>query len=309
MNGERVPEGDTENASGTSEEPGSAPVDSEGAKKPQWRSWLVAGALSAAIVAAGLAVVSDGGTSDDGTTTGNDTDGQTVGPGGGLGLEGAAGEVTEIDGSTLTIKTIRPFGESSSVSVTTDDDTEVTETADGDVSDLSVGDEVVVVGDETDGVIAAESVSEGVGDIIVEGPTGPDGRFDNEGGLPDDVEPPDGAVVERDLGSSDGGAEGLTAGQITSVDGTTLTLKADDGDSVTVVTDDETSVTVTEARSVDDIEVGDDVFVTAEDGDDPDDGSIAATSIRIVEVDLAASGGTHGLPGDDSPEPEDSTDN
>jgi hypothetical protein len=82
-------------------------------------------------------------------------DGPTQGgPGGGL----TAGTIESIDGDAITLK----LQDGSTVVVTADDDTAVTQTEDAEVSDLAEGDEILVTGDkDTDGNVAADSISEG----------------------------------------------------------------------------------------------------------------------------------------------------
>ena len=66
-----------------------------------------------------------------------------------FGGRGAQGKITAINGTTLTLDSTDFSGATSTVTVTTDADTKVTETVSGSVSDVAVGDNVLVVGTST----------------------------------------------------------------------------------------------------------------------------------------------------------------
>jgi hypothetical protein len=73
-----------------------------------------------------------------------------------------------------------------------------------------------------------------------------------------------------------GGMGGLTAGTVTAVDGSTVTLELDDGSTVTVTTTDDTTVTTSDEATVADLAEGDTLTVV---GEADDDGTVEATAI------------------------------
>jgi len=257
-------------------------------------------------VAVGAAVVIGGGSgsgSNDGATASaaNAGTGNVVGygqfPGGGGGFPGGmgtAGTVSAIDGSTLTVT----GQDDTETTVKTTDDTTVTRTSEGELSDLAVGDNVVVMG-ETDGdAVAAQTITDS-GDqaatTTFRGPGGgqegtpPSGAPDGSG---EGQAPPDGQGFP-------GGQGGMpTAGEITKIDGGTITVKTADGTIVTVTTSDDTTVSVTEEIEVSDIAEGDTVVVMGETADDV----VTADAIRVGDLGAGGfrmNGGTppQGMPG------------
>jgi hypothetical protein len=200
---------------------------------------------------------------------------------------GAQGEITEVDGSTLTLRSTRPgSSEAETVTVETDGDTTFTDLVDGSIGDLHTGDNVLVRGvdgdDDTDGRLAAASITDNgdqdPGAAVLGGP----GGFRTEGGGP-----PDGAIVVPEgaappEGGPDGGTRMLariTAGTITEVDGDRITVETPEGDQVVVTTTSDTDVRVQEEIGLGDLEEGDDVRVVGErDGD-----VVTASSVRRGE--------------------------
>lgn len=78
--------------------------------------------------------------------------------GGGAGGGFTSGEITAIDGSTVTIKA----SDGSTVTVSTTDGTTVRTTTDASVSDLGVGDTVTVIGStDSSGTVTAQAITEG----------------------------------------------------------------------------------------------------------------------------------------------------
>ena len=94
-----------------------------------------------------------------------------------------------------------------------------------------------------------------------------------------------------------GGFGGMTAGEITAIDGDTLTVTAEDGTVTTVTTTDDTTVTVSDEAAVDALAVGDTVSVLGETGDDD---SVAATAITEGSGGFGGMGGG-GMPGGSAP--------
>jgi hypothetical protein len=86
--------------------------------------------------------------------------------------------------------------------------------------------------------------------------------------------------------AQEAGGFGFVNGEVTAIDGDTLTVTAEDGTATTVTTSDETTLThITEGARAD-LAVGDTITVT---GTSAESGDIAATSIS--EGDLAGAGG------------------
>ena len=108
-------------------------------------------------------------------------------------------------------------------------------------------------------------------------------------GPPSTWSPPDGG---DDGPVGPGGVRGFpTAGEITSIDGDTLTVETDDGEAVTVRLTDDTAVSVTQDLSVDDLEEGDEVRVMGETDDD------VVTAAVIQVGDAGFTGPMGGPPG------------
>ena len=115
-------------------------------------------------------------------------------------------------------------------------------------------------------------------------------------GRPDGSVPADGfAPAEGDARA--GGFGGMTAGEITALDGDTLTVTAADGTVTTVTTTDDTTVTVSDEAEVDALAVGDTVTVAGETGEDD---SVAATAITEGSGGFGGMGGG-GMPGGSAP--------
>ena len=139
-------------------------------EKPSARTWLAAGALAAVVVVVGVVLMSRGGSDDADTTTDESSadNAPGFGPAGASG-RGAFGEVTAIDGSTLTVESGVPSESTTTLSVEASAETVITESVDGTVADLDVGDSVIVIGEETETGVAATSLVEGGGPGRVRG--------------------------------------------------------------------------------------------------------------------------------------------
>lgn len=228
--------------------------------------WVAAGAATIALATGGSAALAA--SVERPTTAATSTDDgatptQERGGPGRHGPRGPHGEVTAIDEATLTVET----GDGESVTVATTEDTAVSEAVEGSVADLAVGDSVGVHGEGADGAISARR-------IVSHG----------EGELP---ERPDGAPEPRE-GESRRGA----AGEITAIDGATLTVTTADGEAVTVTTDDDTQVTLVTTLAVADIEVGDTVAVRAPEAEDGT--AVTAEEIRVGELPVRGGRGPGG---------------
>jgi hypothetical protein len=287
---------------------GSSPIhDPEGqpeqtppAKKSPMKSWVAAGIVAAAFAGGAILAVTltghHGGSSDNavrisstdngGNASGNDPNGsQNGGANGGqfarrFAGRGAAGTITAIDGKTLTLETRDFSGDTGTTKVVTTDDTKFTEMVDGKVSDIKVGDNVLVTTDDTTGAASVTATN------IVDNGDQQAGFFrQRSGAAPDGQAPPDGQVPpDGQNGTGPGfrnfGNGGFRAGEVTSVDGSTITIKTVQGDTVTVATNADTKISVTKEISLKDLKVGDTVRAEGT----TNDGTVTADSVRKGEL-------------------------
>lgn len=294
-----VPSGPTTDAAAD----GDAPRRSAG-----MRSWLVAGAVTLVLIVGAVFVLgrsSSGSSSEAAASTGSASSSDGSSSQGQLTFRGrgTSGEITDIGDVSFTVSTTDQSGESSTVTVQVTDTTTYTASVEGSASDLAVGDNVTVIGEEaTDGASVAASSIVDSGDI--ETAFGGQGGPDSQTGAPPDfsaegMTPPDGATgappdfSDEGMTPPDGAAGGPaggpamslrpTAGSITAIDGSTLTVETADGESVTVTLSDDTTVTVAEEISFDDLEQGDQVRVSGEtDGD-----TVTAVRVEIGDAGLS----------------------
>jgi hypothetical protein len=91
---------------------------------------------------------------------------------------------------------------------------------------------------------------------------------------------------EASEGAGGTGGFGFATGEITAIDGTTMTVTAEDGTETTVTTSDETTLTHITEGAPGDLAVGDSVTVMGSSGET---GDLTATS--ITEGDTGAAGG------------------
>jgi hypothetical protein len=264
------------------------------AKKPMWKSWLAAGIVAAAFAVGAIIAVTLTGhhgagndavqissTDNNGNTSSGDPNTGQNGTGNGGQFarrfqdRGAAGTITAIDGKTLTLETHDFSGDTGTAKVVTTDDTKFTEMADGKVADIKVGDNVLVTTDDTTGAASVTATN------IVDNGDQPAGFFRPRSGNgadgqapPDGQTPPDGQNAGPGLRNfADGG---LRAGEVTKVDGSTITIKTVQGDPVTVATNADTKISVTKTISLSDLEVGDTVRAEGS----TTDGTVNADSVR-----------------------------
>jgi hypothetical protein len=269
---------------------------------------MAAGAAAALVVVVGVVLMSGGG-SDDADTATDEPSADSApgfGPAGASG-RGAFGEVTAIDGSTLTVESGDPSVSTTTLSVEASADTVITESVEGTVADLAVGDSVIVVGEETETGVAATSLVEGGGPGFGGGAPGaggtpPEGEVPEGFDRPADAQPPaDGEVPEgaepgdRPEGGPPGG---FTAGEIVSIDDTGLTIETAEGEQVQVTVSSSTTVTVSVGRTLADIAVGDTISASGE----TDGTVVTAETIQIGAVSMPGAGGSMppGQPSDDA---------
>jgi hypothetical protein len=256
--------------------------DGEPPHKPVWKSWAAAGVVAAAFVGGGILAVTLAGHGKDSPavqTASASPQTQTYGgpngngPNGGgrfdgrFGGRGAQGKITAVKGSTLTLDSTDFSGATTTMTVTTTADTKVTETVAGSVSDIAVGDNVFVVGESTGSAVTATNiVDNGERTTVFRN------RANGQGG-PGFAGP--------------GGRGSFTAGAVTSVDGSTITIKTVAGDTVTVSTTADTKVTVTKTIKLSDLAVGDTVRVNGT----TTGTTIAADAIEKGELGFGLGGG------------------
>lgn len=273
-------------------------------------AWAALGVAALGVAGGGLGAVALAG---DGPTTtptaavgygqegGQRPAGEGRGPGG-LRGHGTGGTIASIDGTGFTVE--RPAREAEEgeeapepTSVTTDDETVVLDIAEGEVADVAVGDRVLAMGEAADdGTVTARRIVD-LGDIDPETFGGPFGghRPGAEAGTDTDgeaAEPPADApeppadAPERAEGAPDRAGFRPAAGEVTAVDGATITVTTEDGEEVTVATDADTTVTTVTEAAVSDLAVGDTVGVR---GEAADDGTVAADV--VIRGDLAGGRG------------------
>jgi hypothetical protein len=179
------------------------------------------------------------------------------------GAPGTRGTITSIDDSTLTVET----DDGDRVTVTTDSETTVTKTEDGSVSDIAVGDNLLVMGTSSGSQTAAETIvdsgSEALGGGFRGGPSG-NRELPDRGQLPDGGQPPNGGSFTPPV-----------VGSVTSIDNGTITLETAAGETVTVTTSSSTEFTVRRSAQVSDLAEGDTVLVVGETSGN----QVAATAI------------------------------
>ncbi|MET0191475.1 MAG: hypothetical protein ABW212_20915 [Pseudonocardia sediminis] len=264
---------------------------------------LSAGLLALVTACSGASAASDA--TSDGTT-------QTQAPAGASGGQrpggGTTGEIAAVTDALLQVQ-----GDDGQTAVSWDGSTSITQTVAAALSDVTTGTCVGAMTSGDDDAAAATSVTlaaatdgectTGFGGGIPSGdapegrPTGaPDGASGDE--LP---EPPEGGPTgapgdgERPEG---GGFGGVTAGLVTAVDGSTITVDSD-GAAATITVDDATTYTTTVAADSAALTFG--RCVTAQ-GEADSSGQVAATSLLVSDAGDAGcstgfGGGGQGGPG------------
>jgi len=262
--------------------------------RPAWFGWAIGVGVVAVAVGAFFvtkSIAGSGGGSPAAATTGNTptTIGGTAGNEGFQGrLPGASGEITAIDGTTLTVKD----RQNKSVKVTTTASTRITIEKTVMVSDIAKGDRISVNGTQSGTTIAASRIAvldmqprgnrrgsqggakpgSGSGTNGSQNGLGPPGGFNGQGGPPGT-----GAI-----GNSVGGANrrqlgGFAFGTVTKIDGGTITISGFNGSTTIVKTTSSTTVTKSVQGSFSDLKVGQNIRAVGTTGSD---GTVAATSIN-----------------------------
>ena len=258
---------------------------------PALRNWIVTGVLAIAFMVAAIAGVNLlAGTSasqatESVTTTSTNKTSTTADRPAARQPNGVAGRITAIDGSTITISSPGPKPKDSDAAskpemttftVATSASTSVSKVTDGVVGDLSKGDTIVVDGVDSNGTIAAKRIHQ------------------------TDIERPDGPPAGKAKGQEQNGGQTPrpgrpTIGTITTVSGSTITVKTLTGATVKVTTASDTKVSVIEKSSISELAKGDTSRVKGT----VSGAKVAATA--ITEGPLGAPRGGHGPGGCDAP--------
>jgi hypothetical protein len=184
--------------------------------------------------------------------------GAARGPGG----MGTQGTITAINGATITVKTA-----AGTTKVTTSAATMVSVAKTGTVTDIAIGDHVMVAG-TTAGtkITASRIVDRGKTAMSATGQAGSAGAPPSgpSGG------PPSGG------GPQFGGSGRPTDGTVTKVNGSTITIQGTDGKPYTVATGSSTKVTIESAGSLSNLAKGDTIHVMGQTGSS---GAVTASSI------------------------------
>jgi hypothetical protein len=282
-------------------------VESEPPKtRPPWFAWAIGAGVVVIAVAAFFvtkSIAGSGGSTPAAATNGNGSTSNGSGFGssgtGGNGnfqgrFPGASGEITAIDGTTLTLKD----RQDQSVKVTTNDSTRITIEKTVAVADIAKGDRISVSGTQSGTTVAASRItimntqlrppgSGSQGGATPGGSgVGPPGGFNGQGGPP-------GTGVN---GNSSGSANrrppgGFAFGTVTKIDGGTITISGFDGSTTTVTTTSSTTVTKSVLGSFSDLKVGQNVRAIGTTGSD---GTVAATSVNEGSGGFGFFGGRRG---------------
>lgn len=277
------------------------------------RTRLLAAPASAALLVllaacSGGSVAASDDTTDSTTTQDAPTgDGERQG-----GAPGVTGEIAAVSDALLQVQ-----GDDGQTAVRWDDTTALTQTVAAALADVRVGSCVTALGASEDDGSAATSVavtSATDGECTGFGMPGggmPGGGGGEEGerpegapdGMPTDA-PADGEVPDLPDGAASGAPDGempsggfgsMTAGLVTAVDATTITVEATDGTTSTITVDDATTYTATVAADASAITVG--RCVTAQ-GEADSSGQVAATSLLLSDAtDDGCSTGFGGMGG------------
>jgi hypothetical protein len=266
-------------------------------QRPGWLAWAIGAGVIVVAVAAFFvtkSIAGSGGSTPAAASTGN---GQTSNGGaGGYGgqsgsggfqgrFPGTSGQITAIDGTTLTVKDRR----NQSVKVTTSDSTRVTIEKTVTVSDIASGDRISVTGTKSGTTVAASRIA--ITDLQLpapgsgsqsgttpgSGPNGSQNGFGPPGGFNGRGGPPATDANGNPINRANRRPGGFTFGTVTKVDGGTITISGFDGSTTTVTTTSSTTVTKSVQGSFSDLKVGQTVRATGATGSD---GTVAATSIN-----------------------------
>jgi hypothetical protein len=269
--------------------------------RPGWVPWAIGVGVVAVAVGAFFvtkSIAGSGGSSPAAASTGNGStsnggsnfgsNGGAAGSGGFQGrLPGTAGQITAIDGTTLTVKD----RQNQSVKVTISGSTRITIQKTVAVSDIAKGDRLSVTGKKSGTTIAASRISimdlqlGGQGRRFQGGTTpgsgtgtnGPPNGFRRPGGFTGQGGPPPTDANGNPVGGTNLRLGGIAFGTVTKIDGGTITMSGFDGSTTTVTTSSSTTVTKSAPGALSDLKVGQNVRAVGSTGTD---GTVAATAIN-----------------------------
>lgn len=219
----------------------------------QKAAWIVAGVATAiALIAAMIAVSAV-------MRDKNNNNANSLNAAAGFNAAGfnrpVTGTIQSIKGSSFTVKEAGFNGQTATAEVTTSNKTTFREMVSGALSDLKVGDSIVATGTTTDNVFTATQVNQNTGQrnfaragTFANGAP-PQGNFGGNGG----------GGPRFFQGNGNGGE--IRVGQITKIDGATITVSAFDGSSVTINTTASTTYRVSKTTTLKQLKVGDTVRV------------------------------------------------
>lgn len=227
-------------------EPDAAPPAAPPSQKRTWVIAAVCSVVAALATVVGVKVL--GGDSGDATTL-------SASPS--VARFGNAGKITKISGDSFTLQSQTFNGQTETVEVSTNGDTTFHDVVAGSLLSLKVGQSIVAMGTTTDGVFTATRISpaEGMGQRRVNGTPPP-----NAAGQM----PPGNVTGEGPRVFQSGDAGTFAAGEITKIEGNTITVKNLDGTTSTISVTDTTAVMVSKTIALKDLKVGDDVRVDGE---------------------------------------------
>jgi hypothetical protein len=228
---------------------------------------IIAGATAVVLALAACGSTAAGSTSSSSTTTTSNAAGAR-GPGG-LARRGAAGELAQINGTSLILNTT-----AGDVTVDYTNTTTITQTKTGVLADVAPGSCVIATGTkDASGTLVASSVrlSQPVNGACTAGfgnrPPGANGTRPSPSGTPR-ATPAPGQPVPA-----------FAAGKVTGVNGTAVTLQPTTGAAQTISVPTTVTVAESSAASAADLSVGDCIQAT---GPKDSSGKVTATSLSIV---------------------------
>ena len=270
--------------------PESEPVAEPPPKQDLRKTWIIAGAATIIALAAAIVGVKALDKKDNTPVQAASSNSPT----GAFAQRPTAGTITDINGSSFTVKATDFNGSTSNVKVTTSRDTTYSDSVEGAVSDLKKGDTVIATGTTTDGVFTATRITEaqliqrrannGNGKGGAYGGDGP--GFFTQGGPPPGADNSSGSAR---IGPGGANGENFATGEIQSISGDTITVATPDGSTSTIKTTSATKVIVNKTIKFKDLKVGDTVRVTGDDSK----GTVSATEVTRGDV----GGGFFGGPG------------
>lgn len=237
-------------------------------------TWVLAGVASVAVLLAAVFGVKAF-SKDDAATALNaaNTNGVAVS------AMGNAGKITQIDGKSFTLQATGFNGNTTNVKVATDGDTTFEDSVDGSLSDLKVGQMIMAMGETADGVLTATQINPA--DVMrrtnSDGPVmnGNGPMMNGDGPRMFQGTPPAGAIQSGPMQ-----AGGFAVGEITKIEGDTISVTDPAGTANTIKVTSDTDIKVTKKIKLSDLKVGDTVRV----GGTSEDGVLKADSVNRGEL-------------------------